>query len=284
VKDYSALAEKLKGSWQAEIPTAKSEARQGTGLNVLFEDVKAQIIEEAKTANEELRKRRLATIDQVFVPAYRGKLSLSFGTALLCVVDLDANKARITSVIYGPPNREAISKREFLLGTGTAMPQSASDEDIETTSLTSRSGRIASEIVSEILEIGIRVTEKRPEKIEAPNDLRAMMNEHAALAEFWISLGSLLRSYTALHGLNGNRQAAIDQSEQTISVRHGVKWLRLDRNHAVVTWMRENGRSGLMELTRHGHFLGPEGEQAMDLAAESWARELMHDNATEPGR
>ena len=29
-------------------------------------------------------------------------------------------------------------------------------------------------------------------------------------SELWVSLASLLRSYTAAHGLNGNRQATVE--------------------------------------------------------------------------
>jgi hypothetical protein len=96
-------------------------------------------------------------------------------------------------------------------------------------------------------------------------------------AELWLSLASLLRSYTAVHGLHGKRKAHIAATEQTIIVRHREKWLRLERIHASITWTRENGKSGSVELTDHGHLRGPAGEQAIDLAAEFWARELMTD-------
>ncbi len=39
--------------------------------------------------------------------------------------------------------------------------------------------------------------------------------------ELWVSLASLLRSYTAAHGLNGNRQATVELGEEQITVRHG---------------------------------------------------------------
>ena len=32
--------------------------------------------------------------------------------------------------------------------------------------------------------------------------------------ELWVSLASLLRSYTAAHGLNGNRQATVELGEE----------------------------------------------------------------------
>jgi hypothetical protein len=105
--------------------------------------------------------------------------------------------------------------------------------------------------------------------------------QETVLAELWTSLSSLLRSYTAMHGIPTGSEAAVELNYEKISVRHGEKWLHLERNNTVVTWTRENGRCGSLELTEHGSLRGPEGEQAMDLAVESWARELMHDYATE---
>lgn len=107
--------------------------------------------------------------------------------------------------------------------------------------------------------------------------------------ELWVSLASLLRSYTAAHGLNGHRQATVELGEERITVRHGDKWLGLERNGTQITWRREDGRDGRMALTESGRlrWLGPrspksedpghpgEGEEEMDMVAEAWARELM---------
>jgi hypothetical protein len=93
--------------------------------------------------------------------------------------------------------------------------------------------------------------------------------------ELWVSLASLLRSYTAAHGLNGNRQATVELGEEQITVRHGDKWLDLKRGGAEVNWQRENGQSGMLELTEAGQLKSAAGEEEMDLAAEAWARELM---------
>jgi hypothetical protein len=108
--------------------------------------------------------------------------------------------------------------------------------------------------------------------------------------ELWVSLASLLRSYTAAHGLNGNRQATVELGEERILVRHGDDWLDLKRSGTEITWRREDGRSGRLELTEHarlrsldprspnardlGHPAGAD-EEEMDMAAERWARELM---------
>jgi hypothetical protein len=97
--------------------------------------------------------------------------------------------------------------------------------------------------------------------------------------ELWVSLASLLRSYTAAHGLNGNRQATVELGEERILVRHGNDWLDLKRCGATVSWQREDGSAGTLELTEHGRLrdLGTEeaDEEEMDMAAERWARELM---------
>jgi hypothetical protein len=109
--------------------------------------------------------------------------------------------------------------------------------------------------------------------------------------ELWVSLASLLRSYTAAHGLNGNRQATVELGEERITVRHGDAWLELNRRGAEITWRREDGRSGVLELTEAGRLRDPRSEnpdlghpdgghpieEEMDMAAEAWARELMHE-------
>jgi hypothetical protein len=103
--------------------------------------------------------------------------------------------------------------------------------------------------------------------------------------ELWVSLASLLRSYTAAHGLNKNTQATVELGEERITVRNGNAWLDLTRRGSAINWRREDGRSGMLELTEAGRLrvcdhrsqnqdLGyPEEE--MDMAAEAWARELM---------
>jgi hypothetical protein len=97
--------------------------------------------------------------------------------------------------------------------------------------------------------------------------------------ELWVSLASLLRSCTAAHGLNGNRQATVELGKERITVRHGDGWLDLQRQDATILWKREDGRTGTLELTDAGRLrttgctAGEEVE--MDMAAEQWARELM---------
>jgi hypothetical protein len=116
--------------------------------------------------------------------------------------------------------------------------------------------------------------------------------------ELWVSLASLLRSYTAAHGLNGNLQATVELGEERITVRHGDNWLDLGRDGAEVNWRREDESTGALEFTQAGTLrsLDPRSpnardmghpevekdfseqgffEEEMDMAAERWARELM---------
>lgn len=102
----------------------------------------------------------------------------------------------------------------------------------------------------------------------------------AVYVELWVSLASLLRSYTAAHGLNGNRQATIELGEDRILVRHGEDWLDLRRNGAKVSWQRNDGSNGDLELTADGRLhseASAEMDVEMDIAAEAWARELMQE-------
>ena len=97
-------------------------------------------------------------------------------------------------------------------------------------------------------------------------------------AELWVSLASLLRSYTAAHGLSNKRQATVEHNEERISVRYSQCSLDLLRQGAIVTWKREDGRAGTLELTEAGTMRSGAGEEEMDMAAERWARELMRES------
>ena len=93
--------------------------------------------------------------------------------------------------------------------------------------------------------------------------------------ELWHSLAALLRSYTSAHGLNRKQSAAVDATEDSITARHGSRWLAMRRRGASIGWTRENGDKGVLEITEHGTLRGPTGEEELDMAAEAWARELM---------
>jgi hypothetical protein len=95
-------------------------------------------------------------------------------------------------------------------------------------------------------------------------------------AELWVSLASMLRSYTAVHGLNGKSQATVELGEEHIIVRCGERNLKLDRDENEIRWARENGSSGILQLTVDGRLKDDAGcLEELDLQAEAWARELM---------
>lgn len=95
-------------------------------------------------------------------------------------------------------------------------------------------------------------------------------------AELWVSLASMLRSYTAVHGLNRREQAVVELGDEHILVRAGQRWLQLKRVEAQVTWSRENDERGRLLLLVDGRLKDEAGtEEELDLQAEAWARELM---------
>jgi hypothetical protein len=94
--------------------------------------------------------------------------------------------------------------------------------------------------------------------------------------EFWISLASLLRSYTALHGLGSKCQATFEYDEEHITVRRGENYLGLVRLGQIVTWKLSDGSSGAVDFTEAGQLRSQTGLEEMDMAAERWARELMN--------
>jgi hypothetical protein len=84
----------------------------------VYERVKVSLDNEIEEANVELRKRKLATLERVFLPSYQGKVCLTFGSQLLCAVELQQARGQITAVISGPPNAAEISRKVFLLSEG----------------------------------------------------------------------------------------------------------------------------------------------------------------------
>jgi hypothetical protein len=100
--------------------------------------------------------------------------------------------------------------------------------------------------------------------------------------ELWSSFVSLIRSYTAAHGLNGSRQAVLEVSDDHLLVRAGDRLLaiRFDGEHG--SWQRESGTATQFTLDEHGRVIvqagGPEGpgySEEMDMVAERLAREIM---------
>jgi hypothetical protein len=99
--------------------------------------------------------------------------------------------------------------------------------------------------------------------------------------ELWTSFVSLLRSYTAAHGLNGTRQAVLEVSENSLLVRASERLLTVQFDGERGSFARETGTLTEFTLDEHGRVLqgsGPEGpriSEEMDIVAERLAREIM---------
>jgi hypothetical protein len=97
----------------------------------------------------------------------------------------------------------------------------------------------------------------------------------AVARELWASFVSLLRSYTAAHGLNGTRQAVLEVSDDHLLVRAGERLLtvRFDGEHGSFT--RETGMAMEFTLDEHGRVIVNGISEEMDMVAERLAREIM---------
>ncbi len=92
--------------------------------------------------------------------------------------------------------------------------------------------------------------------------------------ELWTSWASLLRSYAAAHGLNAPQHAVIEVSPEAILLRVGSRWLRFTHTIAEAS---DSSRSPF-HLNENGTVTLADGrEEEMDLTAERFARELLHE-------
>jgi hypothetical protein len=91
--------------------------------------------------------------------------------------------------------------------------------------------------------------------------------------ELWTSWASLLRSYAAAHGLNSTHHAVVEVSANEITLRVNDRWLRfipteIQQSNAIPTpfTLNENGTVTINH----------QSEQEMDMAAEQFARAILH--------
>jgi len=151
VTDYDAIAKKLKGMKRpAETPVSKP-ANYGFTPAVFYQHVKQQIEEEVDKANVELRKQNLPVIERVFMPSFQGKLSLTFGTGFLSTVELNEARGRIRAVIFGPPNRDEIARKDYFLNPKAVDLEDSPIEEVQKLAVGFSPQRIAAEIVSGLL-------------------------------------------------------------------------------------------------------------------------------------
>ena len=90
--------------------------------------------------------------------------------------------------------------------------------------------------------------------------------------ELWTSWASLLRSYSAAHGLNAPQHAVVEVSADTITLRVGTRWLHFTPTELTSAdappqtfALHENGTVSIANAP----------EEEMDIAAERLARELL---------
>ena len=148
---YGVLADRLSDLVQAGIPARKRLARNGIDPAAFYESVKEHVEREVGKANEELRKRGLSTIERIFIPGFLGRLSLTFGTALLCSVELNESKGRVRAMIFGPPNRCEIARKDFYLIQEAAALRGPLFDEAEKVAVGYTPQRVAAEIVSGLL-------------------------------------------------------------------------------------------------------------------------------------
>jgi hypothetical protein len=127
VVNYGALAEQLNVQQARVRRSQKQPAAHGANdARRIYERVRAVIDDEIEKANVELKKRKLATIERVRVPSYFGRLCLSFGSDVLCAVDLDEMQGEIIAVITGPPNAQELARKAFMLSE--CQPEQIAEE------------------------------------------------------------------------------------------------------------------------------------------------------------
>ena len=103
----------------------------------------------------------------------------------------------------------------------------------------------------------------------------AAIADHATARELWSSFVSLIRSYTAAHGLNGTRQAVLEVSSDALLVRAGERLLTVRFNGEHGSFARESGAATPFTIDEHGRLVMAGETEEMDMVAERLAREIM---------
>jgi hypothetical protein len=93
--------------------------------------------------------------------------------------------------------------------------------------------------------------------------------------ELWTSWASLLRSYAAAHGLNSTQHAVVEVSAGEITLRVGTHWLRFTATEL----QHDDAAPIAFNLEENGTVrINNESEEEMDIAAERFAREMLHNS------
>jgi hypothetical protein len=153
VIDYAKLAEKAKAKQDAGKLAAERQSGKRSDPKLFFERVKAHIVEEMDKANAELRKRGAGTISRNYLPSYGGKICLTYGTYLLCCVELEAQAegSSIKAVISGPPNGYEIARKEYSVSQDASVVERHESKDGGSVVAVSGPDGVAADIISSIL-------------------------------------------------------------------------------------------------------------------------------------
>jgi hypothetical protein len=89
--------------------------------------------------------------------------------------------------------------------------------------------------------------------------------------ELWTSWASLLRSYAAVHSLGREQHAVVEVSDESITVRYGMRWARFTPS----AYTTSQGLTYPFELTKDGRARVGDDEDEMDLCAERLASEII---------
>lgn len=122
--DYEKLAELAKKMKDASTSSEDMHSKLEADTHLFFQKVTAHIGEEMKKANIELQKRKIGVITRNYLPNFEDVVFLSIGTELLCKVELDVNAEvpRINAIIIGPPHRDEIARKQYILGEEASGP------------------------------------------------------------------------------------------------------------------------------------------------------------------
>ncbi len=91
--------------------------------------------------------------------------------------------------------------------------------------------------------------------------------------ELWTSWASLLRSYTAAHGLNSTHHAVVEVGATEIILRVDTRWLRF--TPTTLTYSRHPDEPKPFALEEDGTVTLGNQREEMDITAERLAREIM---------
>jgi hypothetical protein len=153
MSDYARLADaaKLKGIVDKSVVEKHKELRANPCI--FYQRVKANLFEEMKKANMELRKRNASIFEQIHLPNFDEELLFTYGTDSLCRVGRGIMRGgcRITAIISGPPNGYEISRREYLCKQEAACREVITIEESQSKPTSFRPEEVAADIIAGVL-------------------------------------------------------------------------------------------------------------------------------------